>query len=414
MKNVKLLVIALGILGQSLIAQDASRIALLDQYLDETVAEGIIPGGVFQLNIGGKQVYNKSVGYIDLDKSRPYQEDDIFRIASMTKAITSVSIMQLYENGQLLIDDPVSKYIPAFAETKVLDEVDMADSSYTVKDLDRPITLRHLLTHTSGIYYGSFAQGKRRAVMIKNDAMTYGLSHLTMSTEEMVDHLARIPLAHQPGTSWTYGLNMEVLGRVVEVVSGQNLSEYFKQHIFGPLSMTDTHFYLPASKESRLVPVYVQVESGTFMSPDPNLAYPITGFTNHFAGGGGLSSTTGDYMRFVQALLNGGTLDGNRILGRKTIDYMRSPQTMHLTPEMSKHTRPAGNSFGLGFLVYTDDSAGAVPYSPGSYMWGGYFNTKFWIDPTEEMVFVGMTQVAPFRNGDFWDKLYAIIYSVLD
>ncbi len=399
---------------QSGLSQDPSRIAVLDNYIEESVNNGIIPGGVFQINLHGQTIFNKTIGYVDIDKSRLYKEDDIFRIASMTKAITSVAIMQLYENGQLLIDDPVSKFIPEFKDTKVLDTFDDTDSSYTVKDLDRPITIRHLLTHTSGIYYGLFMNGKERAVSIKNNSTEYGLSHKTKSTAEMVRHIATLPLAHQPGTAWTYGINMEVLGHIVEVVSGQTLEDYFNEHIFEPLKMNDSHFYIPESKKSRLVPVYAHTRDGIKMDEDENLNYPITGFKNHFAGGGELSSTAPDYMRFVRALVNGGTLDGRRILGRKTIEYMSAPQTVHLRPEPNNHTRPNGNGFGLGFLVETEESLGAVPYSPGSYMWGGYFNTKFYIDPQEQLVFVGMTQVAPFRNGAFWDKLNAIIYSILD
>jgi len=398
-----------------LIGQNAERIALVDQYLEQSVADGIIPGGVFQVNIKGKEVYNRSIGNIGQSESRAYQEDDIFRIASMTKALTCVSIMQLYENGQLQIDDNVSKYIPAFAETKVYDAINEADSSYTHHELDRQITIRHLMTHTSGIYYGSFSQGPLRAIATKKGTMTYGLSDISKSTEQMVDHIATMPLAHQPGTRWTYGLNMEVLGRIVEVISGMTLEAYFEKYITGPLGMDDTHFYLPAEKEDRLVPLYAQLESGTFMNPDPNMQYPITGFKNHFAGGGGLSSTAPDYMRFIQTLVDGGTsADGVRILGRKTVDYMRAPQTLHLRPATSDHKRDVGSSFGLGFQVHTDESIGAVPFSPGTYLWGGYFNTKFWIDPVEKMTFVGMTQVVPFRHGEFWDKLYALIYSAVE
>jgi CubicO group peptidase (beta-lactamase class C family) len=395
-------------------AQNAERLAVLEAFVQQSVTDGTIPGGVFQLNLKGETIFNKTVGHIDVEKSRAYKEDDIFRIASMTKAYTSVSIMQLYENGQLLIDDPVSKYIPAFADTKVMDTFNPVDSSYTTKDLDRPISIRHLLTHTSGIYYGAFMQNEFRAISIKNNGMLYGLSHPEITTEQMVNHIATLPLVHQPGEKWTYGLNMEVLGYIVEVVSGKPLGEYIRDHITGPLGLDDTAFYFPKSKASRIVPVFMQLESGVHMNPDSNLMYPLAGFTHHYAGGGGMSSTASDYMRFIEALQNGGSIDGVRILGRKTVEYMSSQQTAHLTPDVKGSVRPEGNGFGLGFQVLTDASLGATPMSQGTYSWGGYFNTKFWIDTEEELSFVGMTQVVPFRNEEFWEKLYAIIYSSLD
>lgn len=349
--------------------QDAGQTAILEKYLEKAVAEGIIPGGVFQLRIGDKEVFNKTVGYADMAKTKPYKEDDIFRIASMTKAVTVVAVMQLYEQGLIQIDDEVSKYIPAFANTKVFGEFNEADSTYTELDLDRQITIRHLLTHTSGIYYGSFSGGPLRTIAIRKKAMQFGLSHDKLSTKEMVEQIAAMPLAHQPGTRWTYGVNMEVLGHIVELVSGQPLDEYFSQHIFEPLGMNDTYFYIPDDKAARLIPVFVQLETGTFINPDPNMAYPLVGLKTHFAGGGGLSSTAGDYMTFIQALLNGGTNNGVRILGRKTIEYMSAPQTAHLAEPMNEHTRPLGNGFGLGFHVYTEESLGVTPHSPGTYLW---------------------------------------------
>ncbi|MCL4116061.1 UNVERIFIED_CONTAM: hypothetical protein GTU68_007463 [Idotea baltica] len=415
MKNI-LLTIFLGIcvLAPICQAQNAERLLLLENFLEESVTEGIIPGGVFQVNLKGETIFRKTVGYIDVEKSRAYQEDDIFRIASMTKAFTSVAIMQLYENGQLLIDDRVSQYIPAFADTKVMDEFDPTDSTYTTKELERPISIRHLLTHTSGIYYGAFMQNEFRAISIKNNAMNYGLSSPEITTEQMVNHIATLPLVHQPGSRWTYGLNMEVLGYIIEVVSGQSLGEYIREHITGPLGLDDTAFYFPESKASRIVPVFMQVESETKMNSDPNLEYPLAEFTHHYAGGGGMSSTTSDYMRFIEALQYGGSIDGVRILGRKTVEYMASQQTAHLTPDVKGSVRPKGSGFGLGFQVLTEESLGSTPMSPGTYSWGGYFNTKFWIDPVEQLSFVGMTQIVPFEHGRFWEELYAIIYSSLD
>jgi len=220
-------------------------LAVLDGHIQKFVAEGSMPGGVFLIARKGKVIYYKNFGHTALDKKEVYQKDDIFRLASMTKAVTTVSIMQLFEQGKLGLDDPIFYYIPAFAQTQVLDTFNPADSSYTTVPVENPLTIRHLLTHSSGISYGIFNPGKIQAVYEKNNANQFGLSHPTMSTAEMANQIAKAPLIYQPGTQYMYGYNMEILGRIVEVVSQMPLNQYFQKNIFDPLGMNDTRFYLP-------------------------------------------------------------------------------------------------------------------------------------------------------------------------
>jgi CubicO group peptidase (beta-lactamase class C family) len=336
----------------------------------------------------------------------------------MTKAVTTVGILQLLERGNLRLDDPIYYYLPAFKESVVLQDFNEADSSYTTVPTERPITIRHLLTHTSGITYGSFNPGKIMAIYTKFDANNFGLSH-RMSTAEMVDQIAKIPLVFQPGEQYMYGLNMEVLGRIIEVVSGEPLDQYFQKNIFDPLGMSDTKFYLPKEKHDRLVPIYTYNENREMITAkagdsgfDPD--YPKAFGHNHFAGGGGLSGSTKDYAIFIQTLLNNGEYDGKRIISRKSIEVMTSDQLITQNKEGKGHSTTPGITFGLGFKLITEEGSAVSHKSPGTFEWGGFFNTKFFIDPKEELIFVGMTQIVPYTRPDFWDKMYAIIYGAID
>lgn len=400
------------------VGMSAKRLALLDAHIQKYIGEGTMPGGVFLIARKGKTVYYKNFGHTGLDKKDAYQKDDIFRLASMTKAVTTVSIMQLFEQGKLGLDDPIFYYIPGFAKTQVLDTFNPADSSYTTVPLERPVTIRHLLTHSSGISYGAFNPGKIQAIYEKNNANQFGLSHPTMTTAQMAEQIAKAPLIYQPGTQYMYGLNMEILGRIVEVVSGMPLNQYFKKNVFDPLGMDDTRFYLAKDKHDRIVPIYtynkekqmIMADKSSGIDPD----YPMFADNNHYAGGGGLSGTTMDYAKFIQALCNGGSYKGVRILGRKTIDVMTSDQLIRQNENGKGFSQKPGLTYGLGFSLKTAAGQAINPKSPGTYEWGGAFNTKFFIDPAEELTFVGMTQIIPFVRPDFWDKLYAIIYGAIE
>jgi CubicO group peptidase (beta-lactamase class C family) len=394
------------------------RLSLADSLINEYMEKEWLPGGVFLVARHGKIVYYKNFGYRSVDRQQEYKKDDIFRIASMTKAITTVSVMQLYEKGKLLLDDPVSKYIPAYKDAGVLDQFNPKDSSFTTVPTEKQVTIRHLLTHTSGIVYGDFENGQIRAAYEKAGMSAVGLSHHSWTTEEFINRLAKMPLAFQPGERFRYGLNVDVLGRVVEVVSGLSLNEYFEQHIFKPLGMVDTHFYLSEEKQDRLVPVYSVTEDRIGMENNDGLVqlldYPKQKDIGHYAGGGGLSSTAMDYARFIQALVNNGEYNGERILGRKTIELMTADQLITLNRKGKGISNMPGNTFCLGFGLITEEGNGINSKSPGTYEWGGYFTTKFFIDPKEELIFVGMTQARPGIPGNFYDRLTAIIYGAIN
>lgn len=402
-----------------LVGMSDKKLALIDQFIQDYINKGYIPGGVFLVARDNQIVYYKNFGFRSTDKKAPYQKDDIFRIASMTKAVTTVSVMQLYEQGKIGLDDPIYKYIPAFKNSVVLDQFNPADSSFTSVPAKSPITIRQLLTHTSGIVYGVFSQGPLRAIYTKKGLMDVGLSHPTMTTEEFINRLATVPLAFQPGERFNYGLNMDVLGRLIEVVSGQKLSDYFRKNIFEPLGMKSTFFYLPKEKQAKLVPLYAQKEDGTLEMASNSggvtsvLDYPLQADHNHYAGGGGLSSTAMDYAIFIQALLQNGEYDNKRILGRKTIEVMTSDQMIRLNQFGTGYSNRPGETYCLGFSLITEQGKGISVKSPGTYEWAGYFNTKYFIDPKEQIIFVGMTQILGSSHGELWDRLAALIYSAL-
>ena len=404
----------------NLVGMSDKKLMLIDQLIQDYVNKGYIPGGVFLIARDNQIVYHKNFGFRSADKKVPYQKDDIFRIASMTKAVTTVAIMQLYEQGKLGLDDPVKNYIPAFNNSKVLDQFNAKDSSYTTVPAKSPITIRQLLTHTSGIVYGAFSQGALRAIYARKGLMEVGLSHPTMTTEEFINRLAEVPLAFQPGEKYNYGLNMDVLGRVVEVVSGNRLGDYFRKNIFEPLGMKNTYFYLPGEKQAKLVPIYLQREDGTLEMAtstggiSSGMDYPLQADHNHYAGGGGLSSTALDYATFIQALLGNGEYNGKHILSRKTIEVMTADQMIRLNQLGTGYSNRPGETFCLGFSLITDQGKGISVKSPGTYEWGGYFNTKFFIDPKEQLIFVGMTQILGARHGELWDRMAALMYSAIE
>lgn len=396
------------------VGMSTAQLAKINDHVKAYMSDNKLPGGTFLVAKEGKIVYQNSFGYTDSKKEKAYAQGDIWRLASMTKAVTAVSIMQLYEQGKIGLDDPVHKYIPAYKNQVVLDEFNPADSTFTTIPVEKDVTIRNLLTHTSGIVYGSFNPGKLMAVYQKFD-MNVGFSHDTWSTEEWINRLAKVPLAHQPGAKFSYGLNMDVLGRIIEVVSGTTLDKYFKANIFDKLGMKDTYFYLPKNKFDRLVGVYAnpggQWKTTEEMGMTAGTAYPKLGPRNVFAGGAGLSSTALDYATFINALVMGG---GN-ILGKEALAEMSRDQM----PEVITDYKPnfynrVGSSFALGFTVYLDSPTKRSVKSPGAYEWGGYFNTKFFIDPKEEMVFVGMTQIAGFNDNTFWEDMYKLIYEAIE
>lgn len=382
----------------------------LDSYIEQAVNDQVIPGGTFLVAKDGKVVYQNSFGKVG---ERLYSPSDIFRLASMTKALTNVSMMQLVESGKVSLDDPIYEYLPAYKNQVVLDDFNSNDSTYTTVPVKQPVTIRHLMTHTSGIVYGSFNPGKLMAVYEQFD-MNVGFSHAEWSTEEWIDRLAEVPLAHQPGDRFSYGLNMDVMGRIIEVVSGQKLDEYFKEHIFDVVGMEDTYFYLPEEKFKRLTPVMMKVNGKYVNSDEIGMKaltdYPTRGPRDFFAGGAGLSGTIMDYTKFIQTLVEG----GGDLLGPDALAEMTRDQMPEVINNYEQYPQGPDGSFALGFQLYQDKPSKKSPKSPGTYEWSGYFNTQFFIDPSEQMVFVGLTQINGFNQRSFWNEMYQMIYAGIE
>ena len=335
-----------------------------------------------------------AVGFQDVESRTPMRTDTIFRIASMTKPITSVAVMMLYEEGKLFLTDPVSKFIPAFKGQQVLEQG--ADKPVPAR---RQTNLRDLLTHRSGITYGFFNGGPVGNSYRKN-GVTDGLTTTTMTLAEAIDKLAAEPLVAHPGTAFNYSLSTDVLGRVVEVASGQPFEVFLRERIFKPLKMTDTDFVVPEAKWSRMATVYSpDGSSGIRPMKDPESfanthMSPVAYYKSktYFSGGAGLVSTAADYARFGQMLLNGGTLDGAQILSPKTIELM----TVNHTPDLASiPIAGAGYGWGLGFRVLTDLAATQTLGSVGNYGWSGIYGTTFWVDPKEKLVAIMLVQRYP-------------------
>ncbi len=402
----------------------AMKLSHIDSLVNEYVVDNKFPGGVFLVARRGKIVYYKNLGNRSLETGEPYQKNDIFRIASMTKAVTTVAIMQLYEGGKLSLDDPVARYIPAFETPLVVKEFNEEDSTYTVIPANNKITIRHLLTHTSGIGNSKSKVSNVSAIYSKNYANISSLSTDPPSwdTEQLVNNLAEMPLAFHPGEQYLYGYSMDVLGRVIEVISKLSLAEYFEHYIFKPLGMEDTHFYPPKEKLDRLVPVhdYHNRKMIMYQKDDPLSTFiknPEYKLPKYYRGGGGLTSTTMDYAKFLQSLLyTSNSYDDSikdyRILGRKTIELMTSDQFEKLNKEGKGRNDKIGLSHCLGFALTTATAIDSR--SPGTYEWGGSLSTKFIIDPKEELIFVGMSQTIPVYHQELYGKMIAIIYGAID
>lgn len=391
------------------------RLNRLDGLFQSYINKGAFPGVVAIVVRDGKIVYHKAFGKSDLDSKRTMQKDDIFRIASMTKAITSLGIMMLHEEGKIMLDDPISKYIPEFAKPNVLDQFNPKDSSYTTVPAKREITVRHLLSHTSGINYNAIAGDERmRMIYTKAGGIIDAFTTEPLKIGDMVKKLAKQPLTHQPGEKWTYGLSIDVLGYLIEIVSGQTLAEYFQQHIFAPLGMKDTYFYLPDSHKNRLVPLYSEdkekgLVKGTTGNLTTNPNYPIEGAKTYYSGGGGLSSTAYDYAIFLQMLLNNGVYNGKRLLSRKGVElFTNANQTNNLFPDPRAY-------FSLGFSVTNEVGRASDLTSVGRFTWGGAFSTHYFADPKEKISGVLMKQMWPTSFGGELDRKFELmIYQALD
>lgn len=382
------------------------RLTRIDKMIDEHVKNSWIPGAVVLLVRDGKIVYHKAYGYSDIENKVSLKKDDIFRIASQTKAITSCAVMMLWEEGKFLLDDPVSKYIPEFKNATILKSFRAADSTYTTEPAKGEITIRHLLTHSSGIDYAAIGSNEFKAIYAKAGVPS-GIGANDQILGEKIKILGTLPLKHQPGEKWTYGLNTDVLGYLIEVWSGLTFDEFLKKRIFDPLGMKDTYFYLPEEKYKRLVTLYEGTPTGKIASTkgkvydkvNPN--YPATK-GKYFSGGAGLSSTVEDYAKFLQLFLNKGEYNGVRLLSRKTVELM-------LTDQKIKESSP----FGLGFGLETIDNDYQSPYSIGSFSWGGAFNTHYWADPKERLIGLLFTNIYQTPYWSIGEKFKVLTYQAI-
>ena len=384
----------------------AERLKRLTEIFQAYVADGKLAGSVVLVARRGKIVYLHAFGQRDREANAPMSEDAIFRIASQTKALVSVGVMILQEQGKLLIGDPVGRYLPEFQKTTVA--VPKKDGGYDVVEAKQPITIRHLLTHTAGIGYGEgVARDRWQAASIQG----WYFADRDEPVGTTVSRMAALPFDAQPGERWVYGYSTDILGALIERVNGESLADFLAKHLFGPLGMQDTQFYLPDSKVGRLAVVYSATPAGKLeRAPDPGTgvgqgAY-VKGPRKSFSGGAGILSTATDYARFLQMMLNGGEFDGKRILSRKTVELMTVD---HLVSKQVEE----GVGFGLGFSVVKDLGARGVPGSVGEFGWGGAYHSSYWVDPKKELVVVYFTQLLPARDVDDHGKLRTLIYQAI-
>ena len=391
------------------------RLGRIDAFIKKHVDEGQLSGSVMMIIRDGRIVYHKAFGYSDIDTRTPMRTDHLFRIASMTKPVVSTAVMMLMEEGKFGLDDPVSKFIPEFANPRVIESYNAADTTFTTVPARSEITIRHLLSHTSGLGYAQIGSAQAKAIYLKH-RINGGIGTPYGTLKDIIPRLGKLPLFNHPGEGYLYGLNVDVLGYLVEVWSGMTLHKFLQTRIFNPLGMKDTHFFLPKEKHNRLVTLYKQEADMKLYRQDSIIAlngdfhrdYPTYTTGTFFSGGAGLTSTAADYAIFCQAMLNGGVYNGVRILSPHTIRMMTSNQIGTLS--MGNN---GPNRFGLGFGVYTKGSEAATAPQEGSYDWGGMFATHFWIDPKSRLACVFMRNIWPLRNPEIATRLKNIVYQAI-
>ena len=380
-----LFLIAIGCTNTKSSYLNLDRLKKIDDIISEDIKENKIPGAVVLVGNEDEIIFEKAYGIKNPETNEKYNTDDIFRIASMTKAITSIGILKLWEEGKIGLDDPIDKYIPKFENIEILESFNNEDTSYTSKISTKKITIRQLLTHTSGIGYG-FIDGnksiksiyhKRKQSFMKNGVLCFCDEDITIG--ETIENLADVPLHHEPGERFTYGIGLDVLGYMIEIVSGKKLDEFFRDEIFTPLDMNDTYFYLPKEKENRLVPVLTKKDDEWVIFEDDrfNVNYPIEGKRKFFAGGCGLSSTVQDYYKFLTVFLNDGKFKGKSFISKQTNDLIFQNQL------------PESFGFGVGLafgIVLEKDLKNGGTGSEGTISWGGYWNTSFFADPEDKYI----------------------------
>jgi CubicO group peptidase (beta-lactamase class C family) len=396
-----------------------ARFESVTKLLQSQVDKKEIAGAVVLVTLGGKTVYSESIGMADIEAGIPMTQDTIFRVASMTKPVTSVAVMMLYEEGQFQLSDPISKFLPEFRNPTVTVPTPKADTAKTRSVLaHREITIHDLLTHTSGITY-RFSGKEPLSALYQDAGVSDGLAQTEGTLAENMGRLGKLPLAFEPGHAWEYGLSVDVLGRLVEVVSKKPLDEFFRERIFEPLGMKDTCFFLDPAKRNRLAALY-RPDAGKKLARigdqpihEKYLIYsagnPYSGPKTYFSGGAGLVSTAPDYGRFLQMLLNGGALEGVRLLKPETVELMTRNQIGTLDMPFKEH----GNKFGYGFGIVSTGARAEEVSSMGSYSWGGIFHTYFWVDPKKKLIGILMTQLYPFWQLSTREDFKRLVYGGL-
>ena len=362
------------------VGMSTGRLARLSGGMASLVDKGRVAGVVTMVARHGKVIEFEATGKRDIAANLPMQKDSIFRIYSMTKPITGVAMMMLFEEGKWQLNDPVAKYIPEFADLKVYGSD--ANGNVALKDQVHPVTMRELMSHTGGFTYGYFSNTPVDKLQREADIL-----NVNNTLEEMIKRVAKLPLNAQPGSEWHYSISVDIQGYIVQKLSGMPFEEFLEKRIFKPLNMVDTGFYVPADKLKRLAEFYSYGKDGRLEVVRGGLNHDFSAKPALSSGGGGLVSTAADYMRFCQMLLNGGKLDGVRLISPRSVELMR---TNVLPPGMQ--TPWSGEGFGLDFGVYTDDVVAGGYYGKGTYYWGGAAGTWFWIDPTDELIVIGMIQ----------------------
>lgn len=404
----------------------SQRLQNIDRLIDQHIQERKIAGAVVLVARKGKIAYLREAGLADADK--PMQKDTIFRIMSMTKPLTSVAIMLLYEEGKLLLSDPVSKYIPEFKGQKVLELLPPGSGSeYKLVPAKREITIRDLLSHTSGLLYmfpNNYYHERERQLVVdfyKEAGISDGFCRPNETIGDMVRRLARLPLFKHPGEVWDYSLASDVSGYLVEVISGMTFDQFMQKRIFDPLKMRDSHFYIPQEKLGRLAAVWKSDWQGALtkvtepmidgdLALCPSDAYALSG--KYLTGGANVLSTVYDYYRFAQMLLNKGELDGVRLLSRKTVELMTA--TNHIGDFDATFLHDHGWKFGLGFAIQQDRSHDVDAGDPGAFEWAGIYSTRFSVDPKEDKITIFMSQTSPFNlHFGLWDKLLVLSGSAI-
>ncbi len=397
----------------------AERLVRVTSAFKAEVDRGALPGVVIAVARRGKLVYHEAVGFQDKSAGTPMSRDAIFRLYSMTKPLTSVAAMILVEEGKVQLTDPVSKFLPAFSNLQVATTRREADGR-TVNELapaSMPMLVHDLLRHTAGLAYGEVTpnavvkEAYAKAGLFKPNVIDFDTRDL--SPAEFTDRLSKLPLVGNPGQMWQYSIATDLLGRVVEVASGQRLSSFLEDRLFKPLAMKDTAFHVPAEKMARLAQPLARPTGGQFVSPQID----VSRTPGNDSGGAGAVGTAIDYLRFAQAMLNGGSLDGQRIVSRPTTQLMMSdhtgdrPSVPGLASELLLGTQ--GYGFGLGFLVRSGAGMAAIPGNAGEAMWGGYGGTYFWIDPKEQLVVVLMSQGPAATRAYYRRMIKALVYQAI-